>query len=269
MAPTKLLQRVAPAREIRADLQLLFDTLDAGMRSQERSQMDIAALPEITKLFESIMAYEYFDEERLVKSLFHHLSAGARKVAPSADWLRESSVSPGSLDAAESQFLDQLVRLLLLARFKPLSNTEWLVSLRIIKVAHTLIAAPGEGGGKRCRSAAAMHASSIRQVAQQEAFIFDIPVTVTWDALDPNLLRKLWAISPEHEKLREKFAPEVADRWGAGCRATCCAPATSRRGSAVRGGPLARHQPIHTIALLSISPTCCWHPTTARWSCAS
>jgi hypothetical protein len=52
----------------------------------------------------------------------------------------------------------------------------------------------------------------VSQVAQQEAFIFDIPVTVTWDALDPKLLRKLWAISPEHQKLKDKFAPEVADR---------------------------------------------------------
>ena len=37
-------------------------------------------------------------------------------------------------------------------------------------------------------------------------------MTVKWSSLDPKLLRKLWAISPEHAALKDKFAPEVADR---------------------------------------------------------
>ncbi len=56
------------------------------------------------------------------------------------------------------------------------------------------------------------HRPSQTQSAQQEAFIFDIPVTVQWNSLDSGLLQKLWALSPEHQKLKEKFAPEVADR---------------------------------------------------------
>jgi hypothetical protein len=130
MAKVEKIQRVAPAREIKVDLQVLYETLLKGMRAQGRAQGDINALPELTKLFESIMAYEYFDEARLVKSFFYYLSAGARARAPSADWLRESAVPAATLDASETQFLDQLVRLLLTARYKPLSNTEWLVRER-------------------------------------------------------------------------------------------------------------------------------------------
>jgi hypothetical protein len=123
------IKRVAPAREIRVDLQFIYDALQENL-----SGGATADLAEITKLAESITSYEFFDEARLVKQFFYYLSAGARKVVP--DWQEElfkdpNQVSPGALDAAEEKFLDQLVRLLLLARYKPLSNSEWLVRCRI------------------------------------------------------------------------------------------------------------------------------------------
>lgn len=124
------IKRVAPAREIHVDLQFIYDALQENM-----SGSATADLAEVTKLAESITSYEFFDEARLVKQFFYYLSAGARKVVP--DWQEElfkerlNQVSPGALDAAEEKFLDQLVRLLLLARYKPLSNSEWVVSCRI------------------------------------------------------------------------------------------------------------------------------------------
>jgi hypothetical protein len=122
-------KRVAPAREIRVDLQFIYNGLQESL-----SGAATADLAEITKLAESITSYEFFDEARLVKQYFYYLSAGARKVVP--DWQEDlfkerlNQVSPEALDAAEEKFLDQLVRLMLLARYKPLSNSEWLVSYR-------------------------------------------------------------------------------------------------------------------------------------------
>ena len=126
-ARVEKIARVPPTREIRVDLQLIYDRLQHELGEEGGA----GELPETTKLVESIVSYELFDESRVLKQYFYYLSAGARKVAPDADWFREADVSPASLDAAEEKFLDQLVRLLLLARYKPLSNTEWLVSIAL------------------------------------------------------------------------------------------------------------------------------------------
>ena len=81
----------------------------------------------VTKCIEAIMQFEYFDETRLVKQYFYHLSAGARRLPADAAW-GQAEISEAQLDAAEERFLDQLVRLLLLARYRPLSRAEWRVS---------------------------------------------------------------------------------------------------------------------------------------------